>query len=275
MLWSTPTPRVRPWRPAPASAGADVCAVRALRRVARSALRDALVRQFMPLAHHLARRYRGHGENDDLVQVASMGLLKAIERFDPSSARRSRPSRCRPSSGSCAATSATTGGRSASPGRSRSSRHASSTFERTSVQFRAVTDTRRVGRGLRRAVEQVSKRWDTATAIAPLSLDTPAFPTRPTRPSAISAASMTPASPCREQRVGRRLLAPLSEREQTILRLRFQEDLTQAEIGARVGVSQMHVSRVVRQAIAQPAGRRRIRWAMTPAPTGRSPRRAS
>jgi RNA polymerase sigma-B factor len=42
----------------------------------------------------------------------------------------------------------------------------------------------------------------------------------------------------------------LSDREREVLRLRFAEDLTQAEIGQRVGVSQMHVSRIIRQAIA-------------------------
>jgi RNA polymerase sigma-B factor len=43
----------------------------------------------------------------------------------------------------------------------------------------------------------------------------------------------------------------LSERERQVLRLRFAEDLTQSEIGARVGVSQMHVSRIIRQAVAR------------------------
>jgi RNA polymerase sigma-B factor len=43
----------------------------------------------------------------------------------------------------------------------------------------------------------------------------------------------------------------LTEREREVLRLRFEEDLTQAEIGQRVGVSQMHVSRIIRQAIAR------------------------
>ena len=46
-----------------------------------------------------------------------------------------------------------------------------------------------------------------------------------------------------------RLMRVLSDREREILRLRFSEDLTQAEIGTRVGVSQMHVSRIIRQAI--------------------------
>jgi RNA polymerase sigma-B factor len=44
-------------------------------------------------------------------------------------------------------------------------------------------------------------------------------------------------------------MSVLSDREREILRLRFAEDLTQSEIGARVGISQMHVSRLIRQAV--------------------------
>jgi RNA polymerase sigma-B factor len=48
-----------------------------------------------------------------------------------------------------------------------------------------------------------------------------------------------------------RLMRVLSDRERQVLRLRFREDLTQSEIGLRVGVSQMHVSRIIRGAIAR------------------------
>jgi RNA polymerase sigma-B factor len=48
-----------------------------------------------------------------------------------------------------------------------------------------------------------------------------------------------------------RLMRVLTDRERTVLRLRFEQDLTQAEIGERIGVSQMHVSRIIRQAIAR------------------------
>jgi len=61
---------------------------RLFRRYARFgdlAARDELVERFLPLARQLARRYQRGGEPlDDLVQVASLGLLKAIDRFDPS-----------------------------------------------------------------------------------------------------------------------------------------------------------------------------------------------
>ena len=47
-------------------------------------LREALVERFLPLARSIAKRYRKAEEPfDDLLQVASLGLLKAIERFDP------------------------------------------------------------------------------------------------------------------------------------------------------------------------------------------------
>ena len=46
--------------------------------------RDALAEQFRPLADYLARRFAGRGENvEDLQQVAAIGLLNAIDRFDP------------------------------------------------------------------------------------------------------------------------------------------------------------------------------------------------
>src|SRR3954465_5300778 len=54
-------------------------------RTGNRALRDALVLEYCDLARTLARRYRGRGEaTDDLEQVAMLGLVKAIDRFDPS-----------------------------------------------------------------------------------------------------------------------------------------------------------------------------------------------
>jgi RNA polymerase sigma-B factor len=51
----------------------------------RGVLRDELITMHLPLVHHLARRYRDRGEDmDDLVQVGTVGLIKAIDGFDPS-----------------------------------------------------------------------------------------------------------------------------------------------------------------------------------------------
>jgi RNA polymerase sigma-B factor len=50
----------------------------------RQRLRKTLIHGYLPLAHHLARRYRGRGEPlDDLIQVATVGLINAVDRFDP------------------------------------------------------------------------------------------------------------------------------------------------------------------------------------------------
>ncbi len=50
-----------------------------------SAARDELIESFGPLARYLARRFEGRGESmEDLIQVAMLGLIKAVDRFDPS-----------------------------------------------------------------------------------------------------------------------------------------------------------------------------------------------
>jgi RNA polymerase sigma-B factor len=81
--------------PRPSSRGADVAASahELFTRMASAehgtavwhALRDELVRRHLPLVHFLVRRFRGRGEPlDDLVQVATIGLIKAVDRFDAS-----------------------------------------------------------------------------------------------------------------------------------------------------------------------------------------------
>src|SRR4051794_12217835 len=57
------------------------------RRTGDPAVRADLVERFLPLARHLAHRYRGRGEYDDLVQVAWYALVKAIDRYGPQRGR--------------------------------------------------------------------------------------------------------------------------------------------------------------------------------------------
>ena len=101
--------------------------------------------------------------------------------------------------------------------------------------------------------EQVLEAREAAGAYRAVSLDRPrdeddeegdGSPTR--------SASRTPASRVAEDAATvERLMRVLTDREREVLRLRFEEDLTQSEIGERVGVSQMHVSRLIRQSIAR------------------------
>ncbi|WP_285687607.1 sigma factor, partial [Actinoplanes sp. NBRC 103695] len=50
----------------------------------RAGLRDRAIEAWLPLARHLAHRYSGRGEpTDDLIQTANVGLIKAVDKFDP------------------------------------------------------------------------------------------------------------------------------------------------------------------------------------------------
>src|SRR5262249_17062484 len=75
--------------------------------------RDAIIERTLPLAKHVAYRFRRRGEAEsDLTQVACVGLINAVDRFDPATVRTSCRSQCRPSWGRCAGTSATSRGQS-------------------------------------------------------------------------------------------------------------------------------------------------------------------
>jgi RNA polymerase sigma-B factor len=219
------------------------------------AARAALVERFLPIARTLARRYSGGGEPfDDLVQVASLGLLKAIDRFDPE----------RGTAFSTFAVPTILG---------ELKRH----FRDKGWSLRVPRDlqelTLRVERArepleheLRRAptpseiadrlqvsVEQVLDAYQAAGAYRPDSLDR--VSSDDDEDGRRVADSLGGEEPGYRQAEHSATLAPLlsvlGDREREMLRLRFVEDLTQAEIGERVGVSQMHVSRLLRQAVAQ------------------------
>lgn len=78
----------------------------------RAELRNRLVRMHLPLVEHLARRFRNRGEPlDDLTQVATIGLIKSVDRFDPDAASSSRRTPRPRSSARSSATSVTRAGR--------------------------------------------------------------------------------------------------------------------------------------------------------------------
>jgi RNA polymerase sigma-B factor len=235
-----------------AAALADAAAFEQHRRAPSSATREDLVTRFLPLARSLARRYQGRAEMDDLNQVAAFALLKAIDRFDPERGL------------------------------------AFSTFAVPTIlgelrrYFRDLGWTVRVPRDVQElklridkltgaltselgrsptpaelaertgaSVEQVVEALGTVSAHQPDSLD------RRLADDGDEAIDLLSAGPDPGYRqvedevyVGG-LLEALPERERLILKLRFQDELTQAEIGERVGLSQMHVSRLIRQSIAR------------------------
>jgi len=219
------------------------------------AARDQLVERFLPLARQLARRYQRADEPiDDLVQVASIGLIKAIDRFDPD----------RKVAFSSYAVPTILG---------EIKRHFRdktwSVRVPRDLQELALKVDRKVAdlsRELHRAPtvteiaeavganeEQVLEALEAASAYRATSFDAP-------RGSEEDAGdTLGDQMGTREDGFGLaedratldRLLGTVTAREREVLRLRFEEDLTQAEIGEKIGVSQMQVSRIIRQSLTR------------------------
>ena len=219
------------------------------------AARDALVERFLPLARQLARRYQRGGEPlDDLVQVASLGLLKAIDRFDPE----------RETAFSSFAVPTILGelkrhfrDKGWSVRVPRDLQELAVKVDRVGEQMsrelgRAPTPAE-IAESVGASTEQVLEAREAAGAYRAVSLDR----SRDEEDEdgggiADSVGIEDPGfSLAEDAATVQRLMRVLSDREREVLRLRFEEDLTQSEIGERVGVSQMHVSRLIRQSVAR------------------------
>jgi RNA polymerase sigma-B factor len=223
-------------------------------RTGDPAAREALVQRFLPLARQLARRYhRGTEPLDDLIQVASLGLLKAIDRFEPE----------RPTAFSSFAVP-TILGELKRHFRDRGwSVRVPRDLQEMAVRVDRVSDdiARRLGRAPTTAeiaehlditTEQVLEAREAAGAYRAVSLDRPRDDDGDGEGIVDSMGVEDPGFGLAEHAATvERLMSVLSDREREVLRLRFEEDLTQSEIGARVGVSQMHVSRLIRQALTR------------------------
>jgi RNA polymerase sigma-B factor len=219
------------------------------------AAREQLVERFLPLARQLARRYQRGGEQlDDLVQVASLGLLKAIDRFDPA----------RETAFSSFAVPTILGELKRHFRDKGWSVRVPRDLQELAVKVDKVADemSRELGRSPTPAeiservgatLEQVLEAREASAAYRAVSLDRPRTDGDEEGDSyADSVGADDPGFKIAEAAATvERLMRVLSEREREVLRLRFEEDLTQSEIGARVGVSQMHVSRLIRQSIAR------------------------
>jgi RNA polymerase sigma-B factor len=219
------------------------------------AARAALVERFLPLARQLARRYQRGGELlDDLNQVASLGLLKAIDRFDPN----------RTTAFSSFAVPTILGELKRHFRDKGWSVRVPRDLQELAVKLEPTTELllRELGRAptlaelaerLDTSVELVLEAREAAAAYRAVSLDRPRDDEDDgADPLGQSVGVDDPGFGVAEDAATvEQLMRVLSDREREVLRLRFAEDLTQSEIGARVGVSQMHVSRLIRQAIAR------------------------
>ncbi|HEY7401337.1 MAG TPA: SigB/SigF/SigG family RNA polymerase sigma factor [Actinomycetota bacterium] len=212
--------------------------------------REALVVRFLPLAEYFARRFTGRGESiEDLQQVASLGLLHAIDRFDTE----------RGVQFSTYAAATIVG---------EIKRHFRDKGWAIRVPRNLQESALRVNRLLSQlwqelgrsptvaeiaeradlAEEEVLEAIDAVQAYSTGSLDAPTTEGSPT-----PAETLGEEDPLFELAEGWSSVAPtiraLPARERQILYLRFFEGLTQSEIAQRIGISQMHVSRLLGQTL--------------------------
>lgn len=211
-----------------------------------------MVERHLGLAHHLARRYAERGEPlDDLVQVASIGLLKAVDRFDADRGVSFTSYAVPTILGELRRHFRDRGWAIHVP---RDLKEAALRVEAAMKQHagRAPTPAE-LAKETGLDVETVLEALEVSGAHRALSLDAPATRNDDDLPALVDGLGSEDDDLARARdRATLAVLAEvLDEREREILRLRFVEDLTQSEIGARVGVSQMHVSRLIRTSLTR------------------------
>ena len=214
---------------------------------------DALVERFLPLARNLARRYERSSEPlDDLVQVASVGLLKAIDRFDPDRSIAFSTFAVPTIVGELKRHFRDKGWWVRVP---RDLQELAIRVERVADELapelgRAPTP-QEIARSIGIGTERVLEARDAAGGYRPVSVDHPREDAEVDHVVNTLGVEDPGYQHADDVATLEQLMTVLSDRERELLRLRFGEDLTQSEIGARVGISQMHVSRLIRQTVAR------------------------
>ena len=215
----------------------------------RESLRAHLITGYLPVAHNIAHRFAHRGDSvDDLEQVATLGLIGAVDRFEPE----------RGIDFLAFAVPAITGEvRRHFRDKTRTIRIPRRITQLQAAVYEAASDlTQRLGRSPRPSelaekvgvpLEDVLEVLQAHHAAYPASLDEPFDDDdRPGRARFGVLGGVDPGIGLVEDRVAVvPLLAELPDRERRILQLRFFDDLTQTEIAALTGISQMHVSRLL------------------------------
>jgi RNA polymerase sigma-B factor len=219
-------------------------------------LRAHLAERYLPLARSIARRYaRGLEPLEDLVQVASLGLIKALDRFDPArgvafssfavptiagEVRRHFRDRCW----------------AVRPPRDLQERvlAVDKIVEQLTNRMGRPPTVRQIGQALELEDEAVLEAMQASRAASAASLSAPRGSDDDGVESTLEAAIGVEEDgfELAEKRALLDQLAQcLNDREREIVSLRFAHDMTQEAIGKKIGVSQMQVSRVLRQALAK------------------------
>ena len=216
--------------------------------------RDELCERFMPLARQRARRYqRGNEPLDDLVQVASLGLIKAIDRYSLERGTAFSSYAVPTILGELKRYFRDVGWAVHVPrGMQERIMQVNSTVETLSRRLGRSPTPAEVGKEIGASPEDVLEAMEASVAYEASSLDAPRTNAADSDSYAESIGADDDAY---EQIEYMQTIAPtmraLPERDRLVLKLRFEDDLTQSEIADRIGVSQMHVSRLIRRALAR------------------------
>ena len=211
--------------------------------------REAQILELVPLVRGLARRYANRGEPlDDVVQVGMLGLIKAVDRFDASR-------------GTDLMTFATptilgeirrhfrdhTWGVHVSRSLQEAHYAVARTVDELTTRLGRSPSVHEVAEEIDLSEEDVLEAMAVRTAYRPGSLSAPRPGADEDEPAEVGVEDEGYEQATARAALGG--LARLPARERVILHLRFEEGLTQSEIAARVGISQMHVSRLIQRAI--------------------------
>jgi RNA polymerase sigma-B factor len=215
------------------------------------AIREELVGIHMPLVEYLARRFRNRGEPlEDLVQVGTIGLLKAIDRFDLD----------REVEFSTYATPTIVGelkrhfrdkGWAVRVPRRLQELNLSLTrvIAELSQEIGRSPTVPEIAKKMRLSEEQVLEGLDTSNAYAVVSLDAPAAGEDTPSVSDHIGTEDDSLEALEYRAALGPIIAELPERERRILYLRFFRGMTQSQIAERLGISQMHVSRLLNRTL--------------------------
>ncbi len=221
----------------------------------RDGARDALVRLHLPLVEHCARRFRNRGEPfEDLVQVGTIGLIKSVDRFDTARGVEFSTYATPTIIGEIKRYFRDKGWAIRVPRRLQELRMqiTSATADLTQSLGRSPTP-RELGEALGCTVEEIVEGIESSNAYSTLSLDA--------SDDSDDGAAATMLDALGVEDVGlehveireslKPLLDQLEPREKKILLLRFFKNMTQSQIAEEIGVSQMHVSRLLNRTLAQ------------------------
>ncbi|MEV7288823.1 RNA polymerase sigma factor SigF [Streptomyces sp. NPDC093252] len=216
-------------------------------------LRNQLVRMHLPLVEHLARRFRNRGEPlDDLTQVATIGLIKSVDRFDPERGVEFSTYATPTVVGEIKRHFRDKGWAVRVPRRLQELRLAltTATAELSQLHGRSPT-VHELAEKLAISEEEVLEGLESANAYSTLSLDVPDTDDESPAVADTLGAEDEALEGVEYRESLKPLLEDLPPREKRILLLRFFGNMTQSQIAQEVGISQMHVSRLLARTLAQ------------------------